>query len=219
MAEQKVEYLDGENIPHQPRNKWGKPFVRTSPAELDGRKLNPPQTQYDLMYHRFLEQVDAEAFIASGEVPEIVKAMTYVPMTGRGHEGVWQNAPRFVSAAELAGAIDAYFTVIYNAATAGSDVIPDVEMLAAFLGSSRTEMMTWGKKDSEMGRVLDQALNRIAAIKKQLAMHNKIPSLVYLSDMQNNHGYLNQSKQELTIDIRRPIEDRQTLIDNAKLLP
>ena len=190
--------------------------VPITQKELDGRKRNPPEMQYELMKAHYLENTDVRAFAASGEISEtIASLLVYKPY----HSDLYIAAPRFVSAAELAGAIDAYFEVMYAAAMNGSEVIPDVEHLALYLGTSRQSLMKMRTKTPEIGEVIENALNRIAAIKKQLAMHNKIPSLVYLSDIQNNHGYVNGSKVDVALDVRRETPTREALIEQAKYLP
>ena len=190
--------------------------VPITEADLDGRKRNPPDVQYELMKSHYLEHTDIKAFASSGEISEtIASILVYKPYNA----DIYIAAPRFVSAAELAGAIDAYFEVMYAAAMNGSEVIPDVEHLALYLGTSRKSMLKLREKSPEIADVIDTALNRIATIKKQLAMHNKIPSLVYLSDIQNNHGYVNSNKVDVAVDVRRETPTREALIEQAKYLP
>lgn len=206
---------EGENVVYAPRLSRFKQELTTE-AELDGRKRNPPDVQYDLMKAHYLENTDVTKFVSGGEISETIAALlVYKPY----HSGTYIAAPRFVSGAELAGACDAYFEVMYQAACSGSEIIPDVEHLALFLGTSRQTLMKWVRADPDRGPVLENAFNRIAAIKKQLAMRNKIPSLVYLSDIQNNHGYLSNAKVDVNVEVKREAPSAETLIEQAKLLP
>ena len=68
--------------------------------------------------------------------------------------------------------------------------IADVESFAVFLGISREELM---KCD---GEELETVLTRIAGVKKQLAMHGKIPASVFTFDFKNNHGYGEKAEQK-----------------------
>ena len=112
--------------------------------------------------------------------------------------------------------------MIFQAETAGIQIVPDVELLASFLGVTRRVLMTWirGDANPEFVQVLDLALNDIATGKKQYALQNKVAPLIYLSDMQNNHGYLaQQTKQDVQISVRAETLSEKQLIENANLLP
>lgn len=102
--------------------------------------------------------------------------------------------------------MDAYWVFLRDAVQNGRQIIPDVEGLASFIGVSRSTITAWknGETNKEFAPVIDRALNDIAMVKKQLAMKNKIPALIYLNDMQNNHGYLsNNSKVDIDITAKR----------------
>ena len=165
------------------------------------------------MMNRYIENTDPEAFLENGTVAEIIRANTYRINS----YGVRRNVRKFLTAAELQGAIDAYFLMMHNQAKQGGESIPDVEQLAMFLGTTRRTLLGW-RSDASFEPVIDNAMNRIAAIKKQLAMKNKIPSLVFLSDIQNNHGYTDRRNLEVNVT-QRQVTDREALIESAKMLP
>lgn len=130
----------------------------------------------------------------------------------------------FSSGAELAGAIDAYWCLLFDLAEHGHTNMPDVESLADFLGVTRDTLMRWrrGEDNVEFIDPLNIAFNEIAQIKKQFAMQGRVNGLVYLSDMQNNHGYLaNQKASEVSLNVRvkHELPSKEQLIEQVKLLP
>lgn len=192
----------------------GKPMVTISYDDLLERKKAPPEMQYALMKQHYLDNTDRNAFVTSGEISDMIASVCYYRRSG----GRYQSAPKFVSAAELQGAVDAYFQVMYEAAQGGSELIPDVEHLRLFLGVNKSTMARWKRENPDFDDVLAEAYDRVLAVKKQLAMHNKIPQLVYMNDIQNNHGYRQKDKpEERTED--KPIVNVDQLIEAAKYLP
>lgn len=130
--------------------------------------------------------------------------------------------PKFASGAELQGAIDAYWDFIYRVNQDGRKIYPDVEGLASFLRVARSTLMNWkrGEVNREFAPIMETCFNDIASVKKQLALGGNLPPLIYLNDMQNNHGYLsNTSRQDIEVTVRREPDDPQKLIDAAKFLP
>ena len=128
----------------------------------------------------------------------------------------------FTSGAELAGACQAYFEFLFDCIQHGANIRPDIEILASFLGVDRATLISWrrGEANPEFVPILNKVWNDIAAVKKQLAMENKTPALIYMQDMQNNHGYVqNVNKTDVQIQVRPGIASTQQLIDAAKLLP
>ena len=107
--------------------------------------------------------------------------------------------------AELAGWVDGYFHYVFTQQEAGSELIADVEALADYLGITRDTLIRWARGDDNREFVppLQLAMNEIALMKKQIAITGKVNSLIYLSDMQNNHGYLsNQKSSEVSLNVR-----------------
>ena len=152
---------------------------------------------------------------------DIADALGQIRVVSKG-KACPKSVAKFISGAELQGAIDAYWDFIYRVNTDGRKIYPDVEGLASFLRVSRSTLMGWkrGETNREFIPILETAFNDIASVKKQLALGGNLPPLIYLNDMQNNHGYLsNTSKQDIEISVRREPDDPQKLIDAAKFLP
>lgn len=131
---------------------------------------------------------------------------------------------KYSSGAELAGVIDAYFHGVFNEQEKGSEVLPDIEPMADFLGITRETMMRWVRGEDNLDFVapLQIAMNEIASLKKQRAMTDKVNGLVYLSDMQNNHGYLsNQKSADVNINVRmrNELPSVEQLTEQMRLLP
>lgn len=138
------------------------------------------------------------------------------------HLGVREK--KFSCGPELAGAIDAYWILIFDLAEHGHSNMPDVESLADFLGVTRDTLMRWrrGEDNLEFVDPTNIAFNEIATIKKQYAATGKVNALVYLSDLQNNHGYIaNQKNAEVSLNVRlkHDLPNREQLIEQVKLLP
>ena len=157
---------------------------------------------------------------------------TRMPTEARAATGTLMNAFRlarrtsgfrnYSSGAELQGAIDAFFELVYQAQMNHIEILPDIELLASFLGVTRNVLNQWlrGEANPEFAPVLDLAFNDIATGKKQYALQNKVAPLVYLSDMQNNHGYTaQQTKSDVQISFRAESLTEKQLIENANLLP
>lgn len=99
---------------------------------------------------------------------------------------------------ELKEGIESYIDYISTQAAAGVPLIPDVEGLALFLGISRSTLFEWQRsRPGEFSDTLKATLNGIAAYKKQLALTGRIPAIVFATDFNNNHGYIQQSKIEV----------------------
>lgn len=210
-----VEKVDGDIV--APNFRTYKPKREILPSELSDRRKQPPEMQYALTKQRYKDNTNQDAFITSGEVSELIASVCFYRRPD--NPGQWLTAPRFVSPYELQGAVDAYFEIMYDASVHGSELIPDSEHLYLFLGVSKSTVRKWKKEQPEYGDIIDNAMTRILTIKKQLAMHNKIPQLVYMNDIQNNHGYKQKDQPEEQADDGRVIPNVQELIEAAKHLP
>lgn len=107
--------------------------------------------------------------------------------------------------AELAGVIDDYFASVFEQQEAGSEILPDIEAMADFLGITRDTMIRWsrGEDNREFVPPLQIAMNEIAFVKKQRGMSDRINGLAYLNDLQNNHGYqANNKNSEVSLNVR-----------------
>lgn len=115
---------------------------------------------------------------------------------------------------ELREGIERYIDHIQTSAAAGVPLIPDVEGLALFLGISRSTLFEWQKaRPGEFSDTIKTTLNAIAAYKKQLALTGKIPPIVFATDFNNNHGYVQQHTLEVQATNRmNALPDRAEIV-------
>jgi len=170
-----------------------------------------------LMFQKYRVPSDYSP-VGANDIADALGQIRAVSMGGRKP----YSLPKFASGAELQGAIDAYWDFIYRVNTDGRKIYPDVEGLASFLRVARSTLMNWkrGEVNREFAPIIETCFNDIASVKKQLALGGNLPPLIYLNDMQNNHGYLsNTTRQDVEITVRREPDDPQKLIDAARYLP
>lgn len=79
-------------------------------------------------------------------------------------------------------------------------LIPDIESWCVFLGVTRVTIHQYTKRSPQWSETIDMIKGCILMAKKQLAMHNRIPSLVFLFDATNNHNYVSTSEFHLKTD-------------------
>lgn len=91
-----------------------------------------------------------------------------------------------------------YFRCLYDANTGKEQdqmLIPSVESLCLYLGISRTTLFNYCNRSPEWQETVNMARNAIATARTELATHFKIPPLLHLFDMVNNHPqYYNTSQ-------------------------
>ena len=104
-----------------------------------------------------------------------------------------------------------YFRCLYDANQEKEQdqmLIPSVEGLCLYLGISRVTLFNYCKRSDEWSETVNMARNAIATARTELATHFKIPPLLHLFDMVNNHPrYYNTS--QFVISTEQP-EDTQT---------
>lgn len=94
-------------------------------------------------------------------------------------------------------------------------LVPDIEGWAVFAGLTRRTILTYEKQRGEDWRnFIEQTKNAISACKKELAFHQQIPSVVFMLDACNNHGYTNTSEFKV-----EAISDKQQRVLTAAELP
>ncbi|MBO5967127.1 MAG: hypothetical protein J6S14_01360, partial [Clostridia bacterium] len=121
----------------------------------------------------------------------------------------------YSSVKQLSQAVNKFWEFLAMCATNGNIIIPDIESLAAFLGVSRDQLLSWkrGLGNPEFKPVIEQCYTDIAAVKKQLAFRGDLPQIIYLNDIQNNHGYVNSaSKVDVEVSAKRETAPSQQLI-------
>lgn len=93
-------------------------------------------------------------------------------------------------------------------------MIPDIEGLSLYLGISRVTLLSYEKdRDQEWTQTVRLAKDVIAATKKQMLMRGKIPPLVGVFDLTNNHSYHNTSEFHLTATAE-PTEKTKITLDD-----
>lgn len=94
-------------------------------------------------------------------------------------------------------------------------IIPDVESWALYLGVTRTTIFTYEKRGGEWASTIDFFKNAIATNKKQLALTYKVPPVLAIFDLTNNHGYVNSQEFKLETPAAE-IRPGQTLEDKVQ---
>ena len=114
--------------------------------------------------------------------------------------------PKYDSVEDLQREIQNYWEYLSNANKEDVRLIPDIEGLASYLGVSRDRVNEWERTNyNGFADTIKRTKNSIAAFKKQLALHGKIPPIVFATDFNNNHGYT--QKQEFALEVKQPLED------------
>lgn len=94
-----------------------------------------------------------------------------------------------------------YFEYIRDANAVNEEkLIPDIEGWSIFIGITRQTVSTYAKRSDTWRETIDYIKDSILASKKQMAFRFKIPPVVYLNDVSNNHGYLNTSEFKITAE-------------------
>jgi len=99
--------------------------------------------------------------------------------------------------------------------TAEKPICPDIESLCVFLGMSRKTLAAYQtSRGLEWSQSIENVKNIIASAKKQMAFMGKIPPLIAIFDLTNNHGYLNSSEFRLTgvVEETKPIDKLPDLL-------
>lgn len=104
-----------------------------------------------------------------------------------------QGIESFVSATQM------YFKYITEANRQNDEkLIPDIEGWCLFIGVTKQTVLNYAKRNNTWKELIDYIKESILSAKKQLAFRFKIPPVVYLNDVANNHGYLNTNEFKIT---------------------
>lgn len=79
-------------------------------------------------------------------------------------------------------------------------LIPDVEGWALYCGINRRTLERYRERGGQWEMAIDYARNSIAYAKKQLALKGKIPPVMAIFDLSNNHNYYNVSEYKLSMN-------------------
>jgi hypothetical protein len=91
-----------------------------------------------------------------------------------------------------------YFQYIADANKENEEkLIPDIEGWCIFLGITKQTVLNYAKRSQDWADMIEYIKESILAAKKQLAFRFKIPPVVYLNDVSNNHDYLNTNEFKL----------------------
>lgn len=102
-----------------------------------------------------------------------------------------------------------YFEYIKDANSVNDEkLIPDIEGWYSFLGVTKQTVLNYERRSPVWEEAIEYIKQNILAAKKQLAFRFKIPPVVYLNDVSNNHGYLNTS--EFRLEMSNHISDKET---------
>lgn len=92
-----------------------------------------------------------------------------------------------------------YFEYIKDVNSVNEEkLIPDIEGWCVFLGITRQSALNYAKRGDEWKEAIEYIKDCILSAKKQLAFRFKIPPVVFLNDISNNHGYLNTNEFKIT---------------------
>ena len=150
----------------------------------EGRDYEPTETEKtvalcDMFLDGFLERKDPEGIEKRGP-------------------GQPKKLPRVE---DFIDAVERYINYIKDRAEEGVRLIPDIEGFCGFVGISRDSLNDWERsRPGEYSDTIKRFKTNIAAYKKQLAFSGKIPPIVFATDFNNNHGYV----QQQTLEIQAP---------------
>lgn len=163
-------------------------------------KYRTAEGQRKLVYRRFKE---GEDFLPV-EGDELVTMLEFEKQNMERFISHGGRPPTFETVDALQREIVNYWDYLSNANREDVRLIPDIEGLASYLNISRDTLNEWERTNYRgFSDTIKSTKNAIAAFKKQLALHGKIPPIVFATDFNNNHGYT--QKQEVTVIPNNPI--------------
>ncbi len=139
--------------------------------------------QYDSEYALKMIEFSVESYFG-----EIKTATGTIVRTGR--------AKKYGTIEELQAVIEGYFAKLKEMALNGLSPIPDVEHFCGYAGISRDTYRSWmepGVMSDDFREEVKRFDTLLAGQKKQLMFKNQIPAVPALADLNNNHGYTNQT--------------------------
>jgi hypothetical protein len=111
-----------------------------------------------------------------------------------------------------------YIDYIESKAAEGARLIPDIEGFCCFAGISRDTLNDWERtRPGEYSDTIKRFKTSVAAYKKQLALNGKIPPIVFATDFNNNHGYIQQ--HTLEVQATKKLEELPDKSDIVRRLP
>ena len=103
----------------------------------------------------------------------------------------------------------------------GEHIIPDIEGWTVYLGIARPTLYSFKKRSEKWKEYIEFVAEIIGGAKKQLALMGKIPPVISMFDLINNHGYHNTSEFHMTTVVQddKPKLTQEELIAKARALP
>ena len=125
---------------------------------------------------------------------------------------------KYENVAEFVEVVEKYIDYIKGQALDGVRLIPDIEGFCCFAGISRDTLNDWERtRPGEYSDTIKRFKTGIAAYKKQLALNGKIPPIVFATDFNNNHGYIQQ--HTLEVQATRKLDELPEKADILRRLP
>lgn len=139
----------------------------------------------------------------------------------RDEKGHFRALGKYDTVEQLVERIEDWERLVMRKIQDGQEIIPDAESLAVGLDVNMSTFNSWrrGDRGEAFKNIIEMELNKIAAVKNQLAMKGAIPQLVWVTMMNNVHGYTQNNKHEVVVSDRREVQSADDLINRAKLLP
>jgi hypothetical protein len=126
--------------------------------------------------------------------------------------------PKYETVEAFVDVVTRYIDYIEDKAKEGARLIPDIEGFCCFAGISRDTLNDWERtRPGEYSDTIKRFKTGIAAYKKQLALDGKIPPIVFATDFNNNHGYVQQ--HTLEVQAARKLEELPNKSDIVRRLP
>lgn len=85
------------------------------------------------------------------------------------------------------------------------DIVPDVEGLCIYLGISRMTLSNYVARGGEWAKTIQYFKDCILSVKKSLAYAYKVPPVLMIFDLCNNHGY--ESVNKITVSQDTALDD------------
>ena len=108
-----------------------------------------------------------------------------------------------------------YVNEINNDLDEQKRLIPDIEGLCLHLGIVRDTLSEYSRRNEEWRNAIASVKQAISFAKKQLAFRGKIPPLIALFDLTNNHGYVSTSEFHLVAE--QPTDASAPQISTAEI--
>lgn len=161
-------------------------------------------------YKRFKKNVDYEP-ITKDEMSAMIGMIKNQSRNNIGRPRKYEDIQEFL------GAIDAFWDYIDDNNQRGIKLLPDIEGFCAYIGIARVTLSDWERtRNFEFSSTIKELKNQIAFVKKQLALTGKIPPIVFATDFNNNHGYV--QNQQPQVVVHTTANEIRSLDDISKLV-